>query len=64
MRELEPMNIPSPGVGAPLLCLVCAYYKPWGIFDSRTGVSVCEECRDAVAHVKALSVQEQEAKQS
>lgn len=45
--ELERMDIPAPAVGVELLCLVCAYWKPWGIFDSRTGVSVCAECRDA-----------------
>jgi hypothetical protein len=29
-----------------LLCLVCAYVKPWGIRDDRTGVAVCIDCRD------------------
>lgn len=47
MREIERMNIPTPPVGATLLCLVCAYYKPWGIFNSRTGIAVCTDCRDA-----------------
>jgi hypothetical protein len=50
MRELEQMNIPAPAVGARLLCLVCAYHKPWGIWDGATGVSVCLDCRDAGQH--------------
>lgn len=46
MREIAPLNIPPPAIGAKLLCLVCAHYKPWGIFSSRTGESVCADCRD------------------
>lgn len=39
-------EIANPPVGAEKLCLVCAYYKPWGVFDSKTGAAVCVECRD------------------
>jgi hypothetical protein len=35
----------TPPVGAALLCLCCAYYKPWGVFDSNTGASVCKDCK-------------------
>jgi hypothetical protein len=36
--------LPTPG--APLRCLICAYEKPWGVFDSKTGAAVCMDCRD------------------
>jgi hypothetical protein len=44
--EVATPNIPAPTAGAQMLCLVCAAYKPWGIFDTATGVTVCVECRD------------------
>lgn len=37
----------TPEPDAELLCLICAYCNPWGIFDNRTGASVCRDCRDA-----------------
>lgn len=37
---------PIPEIGTPLFCLVCAYKKPWGIWHSATGVTVCVDCRD------------------
>jgi hypothetical protein len=46
MLSVAALSIPSPAIGTPLLCLVCAYVKPWGIFDVSTGVAVCIECRD------------------
>jgi hypothetical protein len=49
--EVATPIIPSPPIGAELLCLVCASYKPWGIFDSSTGASVCAECRDTSRRV-------------
>ena len=30
----------------PRLCIICAYEKPYGVFDSVTGACVCVECRD------------------
>lgn len=41
VKELSP-----PPVGALMLCMICALEKPWGVFDSKTGASVCIECRD------------------
>jgi hypothetical protein len=35
-----------PEPGAKLLCLVCAYEAPWGVWDSKTGAAVCVTCRD------------------
>jgi hypothetical protein len=32
--------------GGYLLCMVCALYKPCGIYDEITGAAVCTECRD------------------
>lgn len=55
MKSLEAMRIPPPAVGANLDCLVCAYVKPWGIFDSATGVAVCVDCRDAARASKEKS---------
>lgn len=40
----KPHDLPNPG--DPKLCLICAYEKPWGVFDPKTGASVCKECRD------------------
>lgn len=51
VRELAKMQIPAPATGTSLLCLLCATYQPWAIFDSSTGAAVCVSCRDAsVAH--------------
>ena len=36
----------EPEVGEVRPCLVCGQNKPWGIFDSRTGATICVECRD------------------
>ena len=40
------VSIGPPNSGTPLLCMICAHEKPWGIFDSKTGAAVCIECRD------------------
>lgn len=40
------VHIDPPEFGTPLLCIVCAYVKPWGVFSSKTGAAVCVECRD------------------
>ena len=37
----------SPPIGYELKCLVCARVKPWGTWDSVTGVTACVDCRDA-----------------
>lgn len=39
---------PCPLAGEVRLCILCAYEKPWGVFDSKTGAAVCVECRDKV----------------
>ena len=36
----------TPPIDAEILCLVCAYIKPWGIFDNSTGAAVCKDCRE------------------
>ena len=46
MREAGVPTTEAPSPGAVLLCIVCARYKPWGIWDSTSGVTVCIECRD------------------
>ena len=52
--EGVPLSDPRlPAVGTPLLCLLCAYEKPWGVFDPATGASVCADCRDAARSVIA-----------
>lgn len=48
----------TPEVGAELLCLICAFRKPWGVFDSTTGAAVCVECRDAARGISAKPVSE------
>lgn len=35
-----------PRVGELRHCLLCAFQKPWGIWDELTGATVCVECRD------------------
>jgi hypothetical protein len=42
----DDLEIANPPVGVEKLCLVCAFVKPWGVFDSKTGAVVCVECRD------------------
>ncbi len=37
----------EPPVGAIRHCIVCARYGPWGIWDSKTGATVCVSCREA-----------------
>lgn len=34
----------TPDIGAKIICLICAFKKPWGIFDNKTGAAVCIEC--------------------
>jgi PHP family Zn ribbon phosphoesterase len=34
-----------PAVGAELLCLSCAYYKPWKLYDPTTDTAICVECK-------------------
>ena len=43
--ELDKKHEPPP-VGESRMCLVCAYEKPWGVFDAKTGAAVCIDCRD------------------
>ena len=40
-----PATLGPPPVGTALLCAVCAYEKPWGVFTPQ-GAAVCIECRD------------------
>ncbi len=44
--EVATPQIEPPIAGADMLCLRCAYYKPWAIFDQSTGATICQECRD------------------
>lgn len=39
-------NHELPDPGTPLMCLICAYEKPWGVFAAATGAAVCIDCRD------------------
>jgi hypothetical protein len=48
---------PTPEVGAVLKCLVCAYEKPWGIWDGKFPVAVCADCRDKANHFDYLQQQ-------
>ena len=41
--ELEKSHEP-PAVGEGRMCLVCAYEKRWGVFDTKTGEAVCLDC--------------------
>ena len=50
--HLAKMDAEMPAVGEDRLCIVCAYHKPWGIFDHDTGATVCVECRDAAYAAK------------
>lgn len=43
--ETEPRRPPE--VGEIRKCLVCTLDRRWGIFDTRTGATVCTRCRDA-----------------
>lgn len=36
----------APPTDALAKCLICGHSRPWGIFDQRTGATVCVECRD------------------
>lgn len=45
LLKLEKPHEPPP-VGEVRLCLVCAYEKPWGVFDTKSGAAVCVDCRD------------------
>ena len=44
---------PTPAIGEVRKCLACAYHKPWGTFDTRTGATLCKECRDKAAAIRA-----------
>lgn len=44
----DPERFAVPTVGTLLKCLVCALDKPYGVFSTRSGESVCVECRDRV----------------
>lgn len=46
LQQQQPQRPEPPEPGASLFCLVCAYEKPWGVFDGKTGAAVCIECRD------------------
>jgi len=37
----------SPETSKKLKCMICALKKPYGIFCTKTGASVCKDCRDA-----------------
>jgi hypothetical protein len=43
----------EPESGELRLCILCAYDKPWGVWDARTGAAVCKDCRDAARSVTA-----------
>lgn len=43
-ERLIALTPPTPGELRK--CLICALEKPWGVFDSATGASVCCDCRD------------------
>ena len=32
-------------------CLVCAYAKERGVWDAKTGIYVCKQCRNAAQHL-------------
>jgi hypothetical protein len=40
-----PGRTEPPAVGTPVLCMVCAHEKPWGVCSPQ-GAAVCIECRD------------------
>lgn len=42
------MNNQLPETGTAMKCLLCAFIKPWGVFDSTTGAAVCKDCQNAV----------------
>jgi len=48
-KKAPEVQLPEPGV--PMLCILCAYVKPWGVFDAKTGAAVCIECRNAARDV-------------
>lgn len=49
--------VAPPPAGSEQKCLVCEQIKPWGVFDSATGVSVCVECRNAARSVTGLRLE-------
>lgn len=51
----QQIELGPPNIGTPLLCIICAEEKPWGIFDSKTGAAVCKECRDKARAAGPLS---------
>jgi hypothetical protein len=38
-------ELTPPEVGTPVVCMVCAHEKPWGVWSPQ-GAAVCIECRD------------------
>lgn len=46
-------------VGRSVKCLLCAFIKPWGVYDSTTGAAVCKDCQNAVE--KQRNLEEREA---
>lgn len=46
VQDFVILPVKAPLVGSVQKCLVCALNKPWGIFDTLTGATVCAECRD------------------
>lgn len=50
---MKPLRFDTPPVGAILKCLICDGFKPWGLFDGATGVSICTECKNAANAVSS-----------
>lgn len=46
-------------VGESVKCLLCAFVKPWGVYDSATGAAVCKDCQ--IAAQKQHDLEEREA---
>jgi len=50
----RPRDAATPAEGEKRLCLVCAYEKPWGLFDPATGIAVCMACKEAPRRFQSL----------
>ena len=47
------VSLGPPNPGTVVLCILCAYEKPWGVWDDKTGAAVCKECREAARNFDA-----------